>query len=85
MFFYTFFRVQLGWENTYSRVPLILSLNHLGFPIFVLFTLEEAENLKKKKTFEDKRMRLSISNLFNLFPLLYFFLLVVAIPFLVMF
>ena len=53
--------------------------------MFVLFTLEEEENLKKKKTFEEKRMRLSLPNLCNLFPLLYLFLLIVVIPFLVMF
>ena len=35
-----FFRGQLWWENTYSRVSLILSLNNLGFVIFVLFTSE---------------------------------------------
>ena len=52
---------------------------------FFLFTLEENENLKKKKTFEKKRMRLSLPNLFNLFPLLYFFLFIVVIHFIVMF
>ena len=75
------FRVRLGWENTHSRVSLILSLRHLEFLIFVLFTLEEEENSKKKKTFEEKRMRLSLPNLFNLFPLLYFFILIVVTPF----
>ena len=60
--FLDFFRVRLGWENTHSRVSLTLSLNHLGFVIFVLFTLKEEKNLKKK------RMRLSLTNLFNLFP-----------------
>ena len=62
-------------------------MNHLGFLIFILFTLEEEENLKKKKkkTVGKKRTRLSFPNLFNLFPLLYFFLLIVVIPFLVMF
>ena len=49
-----------------------------------LLFLEEEENLKKK-TFEEKKMRLSLPNLFNLFPLLYFFLLIVVFPFLVMF
>ena len=64
--FLDFFRVQLRWENTHSKVSLILSLNNLGFLIFVLFTLEEEENLKKKKkTFEEKRMRLSLPNMFN--------------------
>ena len=63
-------------------------MHHLGFLIFILFTLEEEENLKKKKkkkTVGKKRTRLSFPNLFNLFPLLYFFLLIVVIPFLVMF
>ena len=69
----------------HSRVSLILSLNHLGFLIFILFTLEEEENLNKNKTFEKKRMRLSLPNMFNLFPFFYFFLLIVVIPFLVMF
>ena len=50
-----------------------------------LLFLEEEENLKKRKTFEEKRMRLSLLNLFNLFALLYLFLLIVVIPFLVMF
>ena len=85
MFFLDFFNVLLGWENTHSRVSIILSLSHLGFLIFVLFTLKDEENLTKNKTFEEKRMRLSLTNLSNLFPLLYFFLLIVAIPFLVMF
>ena len=49
-----------------------------------LLFLEQEENLKKK-TFEEKKMRLSLPNLFNLFPLLYFFLLIVVFPFLVMF
>ena len=51
--------------------------------ITMLF-LEEEENLKNK-TFEEKRMRLALQNMFNLFPILYFFLLIVVIPFLVMF
>ena len=87
MFFKTFLGFDLGWgeENTISRVSLILSLSHLGFLIFVLSTLEDEENLKKKKTFEEKIMRLSLPNPFNLFPLLCFFLLIVVIPFLVMF
>ena len=58
-------------------------MNQLGFLIFVLFTMEEDEKLKK--TFEENRMRLSLPNLFYLCPLLYFFLLIVVIPFLVMF
>ena len=75
------FKGSVLWgENTNSRVSLILSLNHLGFLIFVLFTLEEEENLKKKKTFEEKIVRLSLPNMFNLFPFL-----IVVIHFLVMF
>ena len=50
-----------------------------------LLFLEDEENLKKKKTFEEKRMRHSLPNLLNPFPLLYFFVLIVVIPFLVMF
>ena len=81
-----FFRVRLGWGNTHSKVSLILSLNNSEFLTFVLFTWEEEEeNLKKKKTSEEKRMRLSLPNPFNLFPILYFFLLIVVIHFLVMF
>ena len=69
MFFRLFFRVQLGWDNTYSMISLILSLNPLWFLIFVLFSLEEEENLKKnKKTFEEKIMRFLLPNLFNLLP-----------------
>ena len=76
------FKGSVLWgKNTNSRVSLILSLNHLGFLIFVLFTLEEEENLKKKKkTFEEKIVRLSLPNMFNLFPLL-----IVVIHFIVMF
>ena len=50
-----------------------------------LLFLEEEENLKKRKTFEEKRMRLSLPNLFNLFAFLYLFLLIVVISFIVMF
>ena len=38
--FLDFFRVRLGWKNTYSRVSLILSLNHLRFLIFCSFYFE---------------------------------------------
>ena len=50
-----------------------------------LLFLENVENLKKNKTFEEKRIKLSLPNLFNLFLILYFFILIVVIPFLVIF